>query len=219
MPALPGEPKRNRVTPLGNIIATPLRGAWTGNRGILHRGSKIVRFHRGPLWITCALRHKDWELPQWAPNHYTVLFFHDEAVALAAGHRPCALCRPEAYESFRTAVADGVSAQVLSAKELDRTLHAERLFPGTHVRRMHTMDWVDLPTGAFVVHHNTPSLVIDDAVLPWTRNGYAGPRFRPKRGAVKVITPPSTLAALRAGYRPQLDAMVPQQRPLVMPAR
>src|SRR5579872_52896 len=54
-PDRPHPPARNRVTPLGDIVAIPLRGAWTGNRGILHRGREIVRFHAGNLWIACAL--------------------------------------------------------------------------------------------------------------------------------------------------------------------
>jgi hypothetical protein len=32
---------RNHVTPMAEIVAIPLRGAWTGNRGILHRGREI----------------------------------------------------------------------------------------------------------------------------------------------------------------------------------
>ncbi|MET0965067.1 MAG: hypothetical protein ABWZ02_01645, partial [Nakamurella sp.] len=87
------QPRRNRVTPLGDSAAIPLRGAWLGNRGNLHRGHEIVRYTRNRAWITCALHYKNWSIPQWAPGHYTVLFFYDEAVSLAAGHRPCALCR------------------------------------------------------------------------------------------------------------------------------
>jgi hypothetical protein len=98
-----GRPHRNRVTPMGDIVAIELRGAWLGNRGILHEGTDVVRFHRSDLWITCRLQYRDWRLPQWAPGHFTVLFFHDEAVALAAGHRPCALCRRDAYDAYRQA--------------------------------------------------------------------------------------------------------------------
>ena len=96
-------PARNRVTPLGDIEAFPLRGAWTGNRGILHSGHEIVRFHASDLWITCALRFKDWWHEQWQPHHFTWLYFHDEAVSFAAGHRPCALCRRDAYDAYREA--------------------------------------------------------------------------------------------------------------------
>ena len=30
-------PSQNRVDPYGDVVAIDLRGAWTGNRGILHR--------------------------------------------------------------------------------------------------------------------------------------------------------------------------------------
>lgn len=225
-------PKRNRVTPTGEIVAIPLRGAWTGNRGNLHHGTEIVRFHRGSLWITCALRFRDWRLPQWAPGRFTLLFFHDEAVALAAGHRPCALCRRTDYTAYRDAWAAATGQPPPRAVELDRQLHSERLIRGTHRRRWHPMPWAELPDGTFVLLDDAaapahaavptgdpaapvptslterPALVVGDAVVPWTTAGYAAPLPRPRSGQVRVITPPTSVAALRAGYRPQLDPAV-----------
>jgi hypothetical protein len=80
-------PAQNRVTPTGDIEAIPLRCAWTGNRGILHSGREIVRFHAGDLWIACALEFRGRWHEQWRPHHYTFLYFYDEAVSFAAGHR------------------------------------------------------------------------------------------------------------------------------------
>ena len=197
-------PQRNRVTPMGDIIATGLRGAWLGNRGILHRGHEIVSFHRSELWIICALRHKDWRLPQWQPGHFTVLFFHDEAVAMAAGHRPCALCRRPDYRAFSAAVADRPAAG-RTAKDLDRLLQAERLHRGTHRRRLHPMHWPGLPDGTFVLHGGGPVLLLADTVITWTPGGYAAAAPRPRSGTATVITPPTTVAALRAGYPVQID--------------
>jgi hypothetical protein len=199
-------PKRNRVTPLGDVVVIELRGAWLGNRGVLHEGERIVRFHRSQLWIVCALQHKDWRLPQWRPGHFTVLFFHDEAVSLAAGHRPCALCRRPAYEDFRRALADGLGVDVPHAVDLDRRLHGERIVRGTHRRRFHNVLWRDVPDGAFVLQEGTPALVLEDALVPWSTAGYGRARPRPRSGSAELITPPSTVAALRAGYRPQIDA-------------
>lgn len=193
-------PARNRVTPLGEIEAFPLRGAWTGNRGILHRGREIVRFHTGDLWIVCALEFRGRRREQWQPGHYTFLFFHDEAVAFAAGHRPCAECRRESYDAYRAAWAEGLSVPAPSAKQINRRLHGERIVRGTHRRRLHQMPWTELPDGAFVLLDGTPAVVVGDRLNEWTRRGYGERRGRPRRGMASVITPPSTVAALRAGY-------------------
>ena len=198
-------PARNRVTPLGEIVAIPLRGAFTGNRGILHRDREIVRFHASDLWITCALEFRGRWREQWQPHHYTFLFFHDEAVSLAAGHRPCAECRRPAYDAYRSAWADGLGVAEPSARQINRRLHGERIFRGSHRRRTHRMPWADLPDGAFVLLDQTPALVAGDRLVEWTREGYAGNRRRPADGTATLITPPSTVAALRSGYRPQID--------------
>jgi hypothetical protein len=199
-------PARNRVTPLGEIEAFALRGAWTGNRGVLHRGREIVRFHGGDLWITCALRFKDRWHEQWQPHHYTFLYFHDEAVSFAAGHRPCAECRRADYNRYREAWAEGAGGVLPSATQINRRLHTERIVAGGHRRRLHELRWSELPDGAFVSREGAPALVLGGALIPWGTAGYAGAEARPRRGSASVITPPSTVAVLRAGYRPQIDA-------------
>jgi hypothetical protein len=198
-------PSRNRVTPLGDIEAFPLRGAWTGNRGILHSGREIVRFHASDLWITCALEFRGRRHEQWRPHHLTWLYFHDEAVSFAAGHRPCGECRREAYDAYRAAWAAGLGVEVPSAKEMNRRLHGERIVRGTHRRRTHELPWAELPDGAFVLLGGAPALVAGGHLVEWTREGYGERRARPARGDAEAITPPSTLAALRAGYRVQID--------------
>ena len=78
-------PACNRVSPLGEIIAVPGRGAWMGNRGRLHegRGTRIVvRDHQNKTWITCVLSFKKRRVPQWEPNGYPPTLLLDEAVAL-----------------------------------------------------------------------------------------------------------------------------------------
>jgi hypothetical protein len=205
----PAGPARNRVTPLGDIVAIPLRGAWTGNRGILHRGREIVRFHAGNLWITCALEFRGRWRQQWQPDRYTYLFFHDEAVSFAAGHRPCAECRRAAYNAFRAAWAEGLGGRLAddlpSAAMMNRQLHGERLWPRTHRRRFHEMVWRGLPDGVFVLLDGRPAVVVGDHLTAWTHAGYGERRPRPRTGTVTVITPPSSVAALRAGYPVQID--------------
>lgn len=198
-------PARNRVTPTGDIAAFALRGAWTGNRGILHSGHDIVRFHAGDLWITCALEFRGRRNEQWQPHHYTFLYFHDEAVSFAAGHRPCAECRRADYHAYRAAWADGPGVAVPSAREINHRLHGERIVRGTHRRRLHPWRWADLPDGAFVRLDAAPALVLGDRLVEWTREGYGARRARPTDGVARMITPPSTATALRAGYPVQID--------------
>jgi hypothetical protein len=194
-------PARNRVTPAGDIVAIPLRGAWTGNRGILHRDREIVRFHGGDLWITCALEFGGRWHEQWRPRHFTWLYFHDEAVAFAAGHRPCGECRRAAYVAYRDAWGDSPSA-----RDMNRRLHAERLHRGTRRRRLHEVPWRELPDGAFALVDDVPMLVLGDELVAWTVRGYGARGARPRAGVAAAITPPASLAVLRAGYPLQIDA-------------
>jgi hypothetical protein len=196
---------RNRVTPLGDIEAFPLRCAWTGNRGILHSGREIVRFHASDLWITCLLEFQDRHHEQWVPHHYTFLYFHDEAVSFAAGHRPCAYCRRESYDAYRNAWAEALGVDVPSAKQMNQQLHRERIVRGTHRRRLHSMSWRELPDGAFVLLDTVPAVVLGDELVEWTRAGYGSRRERPTSGTAHVITPPASVAAFRAGYAVQVD--------------
>ena len=214
--------EQNRVTPLGEIVAVPLRGAWTGNRGVLHEsgpgGHRIVRSHASDLWITCALEFRGRWREQWLPHRYTHLFFHDEAVSFAAGHRPCAECRRGDYRAYQQAWAAAVGPPVITArsvaghdaplpgaKQLNAQLHTERIVPGTHRRRLHQLPWAGLPDGTFVLEDGQPALVLGDALVPWTTDGYGARRPRPTAGTATVITPPSTVAVLRAGYPVQID--------------
>jgi hypothetical protein len=207
-------PERNRVTPMGDIVAIPLRGAWTGNRGILHRGRQIVRFHASDLWITCALEFRErYHADQWLPHHYTFLYFHDEAVSLAAGHRPCGECRRSDYNAYRAGWAESLGVAPPPAREMNRQLHGERIVGGTHRRRTHAMPWAGLPDGTFVRIGEAAAVLVGDQLADWTHGGYGARRARPAEGAAEVITPPSTVAVLRAGYPVQIDDSALSQPP------
>ena len=164
-----------------------------------------MRFHSSDLWITCALEFKGRHHEQWRPGHYTFLFFHDEAVAFAAGHRPCAECRRVSYQAYRSAWSAGLGVDLPSAREMNRQLHRERIVAGTHRRRLHELDWNGLPDGTFVSVDGIPALVVGDHITEWTHGGYGARRTRPRAGKARVLTPPSTVAALRAGYQAQID--------------
>ena len=193
-------PLQNRVLATGEIVADPARGTFMGNRGILHGDQKTLGRKRWQhkAWVTCVLKHKNWHRTVMTPHRYTELFFLDEAVALAAGHRPCALCRHGDYVSYRAAA--GLSG---SAKEMDAQLHAERATPRHFTQRHHSCDIAQLPDGAIILHQGTPALISQDAVLPVTIAGYLSPKPR-TTGTVTVLTPQTSLKALRAGYVPIL---------------
>ena len=187
-------PHRNRVTPYGEIVRSPLRGAWMGNRGCLHRGHEIVRPWNGKRWISCVLEFRGWVAPKWEAGRWTALFFHDEAVALAAGHRPCALCRRADYLRYCAALG------MRRADDIDARLHDERL--DGRQKRLHTMQWREVPVGAFVDRAGVPMLVADDRLHAWAPDvGYGSTLDRPTRGHATVITPLASVVALRSGYR------------------
>ena len=200
-------PRRNRVTPLGEIVADPARGLAFGNRGCLHDDhGAIRRSHAGRLWITCRLRFKDRRRALVQPGRYTELFFLDEATALAAGHRPCAECRREDYTRFVEAWPGELPSGARAPAINDR-LHAERL-TGQGAQRHHDAPLDELPDGAFVLRDDAAWLVLGDALRRWTPAGYADAVARPARTRAVVVTPPSLVAVLARGWRPEAVPLV-----------
>jgi hypothetical protein len=194
-------PLRNRVTPLGEIVSHPARGLVYGNRGCLHdaRG-EIRRAYAVRRWIACRLEFKGRRRPLLRPGRYTELFFLDEATAFAAGHRPCAECRRADYDRFRALLGEP------GADALDDRLHAERL--AGRDRRLPAAPLAELPDGAFVLRDGAPWLVRGDALLRWTPAGYAE-RVPRRAGTATLVTPPSLVAVLQAGW----DGAVPLLHP------
>jgi hypothetical protein len=187
-------PLQNRVLPTGEIVADPARGMFTGNRGCLHDDQRQLGRARwkGRAWIICALDYKGWRRVVMTPRTWTELFFLDEAVALAAGHRPCALCRRAAFLAFQAGFGG------LKAPQMDAVLHGARL-EGRGQRR-HQAPLEGLPDGVFV-DHGGPHLVRGAGLWPYAPAGYGTPVAR-FEGEVTVLTPAPTVAVLRAGYRP-----------------
>src|SRR5829696_9762655 len=121
-------PRRNRVSPFGDLVAVPDRGLVYGNRGCLHddRG-RIRRRYAGRRWIACRLEFRGWHRSSLLqPGRFTELFFLDEATAFAAGHRPCALCRSADFRRFRGLWVSRHPEET-KVDGIDRQLHAERL--------------------------------------------------------------------------------------------
>lgn len=198
-------PLQNRVTPLGEILATPARGTLMGNRGILHgpgRTLGVARWkHRH--WVTCLLAFKGRHRMVMAPHRYTELFFLDEAVALAAGHRPCAECRRADYLRFGTCWQAALGGPLPRADTMDRALHAARVEPRTRRQVRWRAELSSLPDGTFVrmPDGGEALLVLGDALLPWSAEGYGAAVARHAGAEVEVLTPRPTVAVLAAGYR------------------
>jgi hypothetical protein len=188
-------PLQNRVTPLGELVATPERGLVYGNRGCLHDGAgRIRRRYATRRWIACRLEFRGWHRsPLMQPGRFTELFFLDEATAFAAGHRPCALCRRADYDRLSALWRE--LHREAGADAIDARLHAERLAGGE--RRLHELPPA-LPDGAFVVRAGEPWLVHGGALLRWTPGGYT--ERMALRGDEALLTPPSLVELLRRGW-------------------
>jgi len=197
-------PLQNRVTPQGDIVATPHRGLFTGNRGIIHDPATRTLLGRRwttPAWIVCVCDFRGRRREVMATRSWTELFFLDEATALAAGHRPCFFCRRDDANAFRAAWATGMAA-VPRAAEMDAVLHAERLDGRT--RRLHPLptSLAALPDGAMVQAGDDSFVIAGGRPLQWSFAGYRAVEAVPD--CVQLLTPPSTVRALAAGYRPVL---------------
>ena len=209
-------PQKKRVDPFNLLHAVPQRGAWFGNRGCLHdRNGNIKWLQKTDRWIICELSFKDRRRPLLQPGRYTELFFMDEATALAAGHRPCMECRrPAAKEFLALTGFETVTA-------LDTQLSSERLLDGPVVD-----DLTSLPNGTMVGWLFTAYLVYEGGLYRWSFDGYERVESIQKdveatiipnslglsrldtkftQEEVKLITPRTTVEALRRGYLPHVN--------------
>ncbi len=197
-------PLQNRVMPTGEIVANPARGTIMGNRGHIHRDDCTLGGRRWTThgWVTCQLsfrgRHRAVMGRGW-----TELFFLDEAVALAAGHRPCAECRRADYRRWQAAW-QSAHGETPTAPAMNARLHADRVSPTGRTQRRHTARLGDLPFASFILWQDAPALVCDAVLHPFTPSGYAPALPADPAAEVTVLTPRCTIAVLRAGYRPAL---------------
>jgi hypothetical protein len=197
-------PLQNRVAPTGDIVATPHRGMFTGNRGIIHDPATktLTRRWASQAWLTCVCEFRGRRREVMGGRSWTELFFLDEATALAAGHRPCFFCRREDANRFRAAWEEGNAVKNVLAREIDAVLHRERLDGGS--KRLHalTMPPEELPDGAMLQAGNESFVIAQGREMLWSPGGYLKASNALKDAM--LLTPPSTLRALDAGYRPVL---------------
>jgi hypothetical protein len=191
-------PLQNRVDPFGELHAVAERGGLMGNRGgRIHRDDRTLSGSRWKTkhWLICVCAFKDRRRDVWG-KFYTELFFLDEPTALAAGHRPCFECRRQAAKAFLAAFpgsprgVDGV----------DEALHRERV--ENRAKRTWRARLGDLPDGAMVARCGRAYAVRGDSLWPWSFGGYGAPEPLEPDVIADVLTPPSTVATLKGGYRP-----------------
>jgi hypothetical protein len=197
-------PLQNRVTPSGDIVATPHRGMFTGNRGIIHDPATktLTRRWTNRAWLTCVCEFRGRRRAVMGGRSWTELFFLDEATALAAGHRPCFYCRREDANRFRAAWEMGNGVANLLADDIDIVLHRERLEGGRKRRHQLPMPPEQLPDGAMLQEGAQIYLIAQGRALLWSAGGYRD--ADPAMEGALLLTPPSTLRALSAGYAPVL---------------
>jgi hypothetical protein len=198
-------PLQSRVSPFGELFADSSRGLLYGNRGgRFHGDDKTLAARRwaSRAWICCLTSFKGRHRPVWGKG-FTGLFFLDEVTAFAAGHRPCFECRRKDAEEFaRLWPGRRKRNDRAYVAEMDVILQAERLVG--REKRAHRLAAVELPDGAAIVmpgNEKQAAMVRGAKLLRWTSKGYVAAGRCP-RGEIEVLTPPSILAVLEAGYRP-----------------
>lgn len=204
-------PLQNRVSPFNVLEAVPQRGLLMGNRGILHDADQRVGESgwKHKRWVCCVLSFKGRKRKLMAPGRYTELFFLDEAVSLAAGHRPCKECRKLAFESFAAAwrrANDIGELEKVGAGDIDAALHLSRVAPRRKQTRFVSI-LGDLPGGAMFSFPDEPHqawLVWGGSIKRWTHDGYVEAHTPDPLSSVNVITPLRTVEVLSAGYKPDV---------------
>jgi hypothetical protein len=198
-------PLQNRVTPSGEIIATPHRGLFTGNRGIIHDPATRTLLRKRwttKAWIACVCEFRGRRRKVMGGRSWTELFFLDEATALAAGHRPCFYCRRDDANRFRAAWERGNQVSNCRAADIDAVLHGERLDGRSKRRHELPMPSERLPDGAMLQEGSQIYLILRGRAFLWSPAGY-GDADHDLEGAL-LLTPPSTLRAMAEGYAPVL---------------
>jgi hypothetical protein len=85
---------------------------------------------------------------------------------------------------------------------MDRELHRARIDKGrklTFEAPLHS-----LPDGCFVCHEGCPYLVLGNALLRWTPEGYTRCQALPANAIVPVLTPEPIVRCFQAGYETEI---------------
>lgn len=200
---------QNRVDPWGKLNSVSARGAWLGNRGILHNEQKnIVVPWRHKSWVTCKLEFQGRKREVFSVGNYSELFFLDEATAFSAGHRPCGECRRDRYKEFKAlwclANLGVTSPAAVPISQIDKQLHLERAVRGGG-KVTFQAELKVVPEGAFIELNGVAFMLWLGQLHQWTPHGYIQPDLTMSPSSVvTVLTPASIVRLLMHGFKPQV---------------
>ena len=156
--------------------------------------------------MTCCLDASFQKRSPFTQGTYSELFFLDEATAYAAGHRPCRVCQREKHDAFNRiwTAANRPEHVVATAQarlpiaQIDAALHAERVGPDK-AKRTYDACVSELPVGTMVQEGDRALLLGTGGLWHWSFHGYSPAPALPANARVRVLTPPSIVAAFRMG--------------------
>jgi hypothetical protein len=200
-------PLQNRVNPWGKLIADNARGAWLGNRGVLHNKNReiIAEWKANKPWITCILEVDGYKREVFSPNQYSELFFLDEATAFSAGHRPCGQCQREKFNKFKSAWGDANNVSISGISVIDEHLHIERIAQPDNKKVTFKTTFKEVPEGTFIELDGSAYLYWANRLHLWSFNGYIESIAPPSQSTfVHVLTPISIVRMFHNGFKPQV---------------
>ncbi len=206
---------QNRVSPTGEIVATPERGMFMGNRGgAMHNAHKeLVSVSKTTRWITCRLEFKGRKRELMSEGLYTELFFLDEATAFAAGHRPCAECRRERFNEFKAkwlnANSDLIDGNYTGIGDIDKVIHAQRIDKNKE-KVTFEAPCNTLPDGTIIRMGDESYLVWKNRLYLWSFAGYTLSDEKINNETVTVLTPKSYVEMFKKGFRPTVHESLEQ---------
>lgn len=106
---------------------------------------------------------------------------------------------------FAEAFVKGNAMRNAFAHQIDERLHSERMLTGkSEIRIVQSEDLAALPSGAIFLSGDAFFAVKDRTVLHWSFSGYhwLADRNELQGRPLRLVTPQSTIAALKSGYRP-----------------
>ncbi|MFA6711884.1 MAG: hypothetical protein WCS33_04140 [Candidatus Caldatribacteriota bacterium] len=202
-------PLQNRVNPNGGIEAVKSRGAFLGNRGIIHNEKKeIISPFKIKGWVTCQLEFKGRKRELMTKGKYTELFFLDEATAFSAGHRPCAECRRARYNEFKTKWLEAnqslLNDNSTSIANIDKIIHQDRINKKQKVTYQEKMNL--LPNGTMIEIDSIQYLIWKNKIFKWTFEGYEPTIINISNNDVVVLTPKSYVEMFKKGFIPTVHS-------------